>query len=237
MALLEGPALHGAWYIYVYSAWIYSTLAYKKWHVAVFSESGRSTREHLMDRAAGKLNSSHHNGSPLLLRAVQVPHPTSLSTTFGDGPSSLHTVHVIPKMCLPLSNLPRFVTGHTPSRIKHQTVLKPLPFAEALKYFSSPSQRNTRHQCISASVCRSFLWGRYLRTNTFHPKDLKDLFQETGPTTTIFSQSWVEKAKKMCVKQLHGARDLVISSSISPTKLQGRNYNFKMNKQKTRDIF
>lgn len=91
----------------------------------------------------------------------------------GTGPSSLQSFYVIPKLCHSVS---KSVTGHAPSRITQQTVLRPLPFAETLKSCSSPHQRNTQCQC-TANVWELSFWGWYLRADTFRSEDLKDLFQ------------------------------------------------------------
>lgn len=128
------------------------------------------------------------------ISVVQVPHHTSWAKTFGDRLSSLHSFYVIPKLCHSVS---KSVTGCIPSRMIQQTVLRPLPFAETLKLRSSPRQRNTQRQC-TASMWESSFWGWYLRTDTFHSEDLKDLFQKVGRSRVTCSQPPVEKAE-LCV--------------------------------------
>lgn len=121
----------------------YITLAYKKCphhficlnQVPLGVPRGQSGR---------KENSIYYWGSLLFPCAVPVPHPTSCSRTFGDEPSSLPSVYVIPNLCHPELSLPISVIGHNPSRIIHQTVPKPLPFPKAPNSFSSLSRRNTQ---------------------------------------------------------------------------------------------
>lgn len=55
---------------------------------------------------------------------------------------------------------------------------------------------STRRQ---ASVWEPFFWVWYLRANTFHPKDLKKLFQEVEHTKAIFSHPQTEKGEKMTI--------------------------------------
>lgn len=136
----------------------------------------------------------------------------------GTGPLVL-TLSMTP-LTMPLSveppYLPRSVTGHTlPGSYTEQ--------CSGLCHFRRPCNpfhlqvREIAGWGISQRL-DLFFWGWPLRTNTFHPEDLKKLLQEVEDTKVLFSQP---DGKEETVTNMVLCQALRHAACSSPAGLQG----------------